>query len=91
MLYGCETWTLTLREKSMLNLFENRVLRRIFELKRDESGQWKRLHYEEPHSVYRLSNINAIKSKILKWAQHVPGIEEGAGILHILTGLTTEK
>ena len=36
VLYGCETWSLTLREDCRLRVFENRVLRRIFEPKRDE-------------------------------------------------------
>ena len=36
VLYGCETWSLTLREKRRLRVFENRVLRRVFGPKRDE-------------------------------------------------------
>ena len=45
VLYGSETWSLTLREESRLKLFENRVLRRIFGPKRDEiTGEWRRLH-----------------------------------------------
>jgi hypothetical protein len=39
VLYGCETWTLTLREEHRLRVFENRVLRRIFRLKRDEKQE----------------------------------------------------
>jgi hypothetical protein len=47
-LYGCETWTLTLREEHRLGVFENRVLRRIFGPKRDEvTGKWRKLHNEE--------------------------------------------
>jgi hypothetical protein len=46
--YGCETWSLTLREEHRLRVFENRVLRRIFGLKRDEmTGEWRKLHNEE--------------------------------------------
>jgi hypothetical protein len=49
VLYECETWSLTLREKHMLRVFENKVLRRIFGPKRDEvTGGWRKLHYEEP-------------------------------------------
>jgi hypothetical protein len=45
VLYGCETWSLTLREECRLRVFENRVLRRIFESKRDEvKGEWRKLH-----------------------------------------------
>jgi hypothetical protein len=48
VLYGCETWSLTLREEHRLRVFENRVLRRIFGHKRDEvTGEWRRLHKEE--------------------------------------------
>jgi hypothetical protein len=48
ILYGCETWSLTLREERRLRVFENRVLRRIFGPKRDEvTGEWRRLHIEE--------------------------------------------
>jgi hypothetical protein len=48
ILYGCETWSVTLREEQKLRVFENRVLRRIFGPKRDEAtGDWRRLHNEE--------------------------------------------
>ena len=52
VLYGCETWSLTLREESRLMVFENRILRRIFGPKRDENGEWRRLHDEVLHSLY---------------------------------------
>jgi hypothetical protein len=45
VLYGCETWSLTLREEHKLRVFENRVLRRIFGRKRDElMAGWRKLH-----------------------------------------------
>ena len=48
VLYGCETWSLTLREERRLRVFENRALRRIFGPRRDEvTGDWRRLHNEE--------------------------------------------
>ena len=48
VLYGCETWSLTLREQRRLRVFENRVLKRIFGPKRyEESGEWRNLHNEE--------------------------------------------
>ena len=48
VLYGCETWSLTLREERRLRVFENRVLRRVFGPKRDEvTGEWRKLHSEE--------------------------------------------
>jgi hypothetical protein len=50
VLYGCETWSVTLREEHRLRVFENRVLRRIFGPKRDEvTGEWRKLHIEELH------------------------------------------
>jgi hypothetical protein len=48
VLYGCETWSLTLREENWLRLLENRVVRRIFGPKRDEvAGEWMKLHNEQ--------------------------------------------
>jgi hypothetical protein len=53
VLYGYETWSLTLREEHRLGVFENRVLRRIFGKKRDEvTGGWRKLHNEELHNLY---------------------------------------
>jgi hypothetical protein len=50
VLFGCETWSLTLREEQRQRVFENRVLRRIFRPKRDEAtGVWRKLHNEEIH------------------------------------------
>ena len=57
VLYGCETWSLTLRGESRLRVFENRILRRIFEPKKCENWEWRRLQNEEFHSLYRSSNI----------------------------------
>jgi hypothetical protein len=58
VLYGRETWSLTLREEQRLRVFENRVLRRIFGPKRDEAtGDWKRLHNEELNGLYSSPNI----------------------------------
>jgi hypothetical protein len=52
-LYGYEAWSLTVREERWLRVFEKRILRRIFGPKRDENGEWRRLHKEELHSLYR--------------------------------------
>jgi hypothetical protein len=53
LLYGCETWSLTLREKHRVGVFENRVLRRIFGPKRDEvTGEWRKLHSGKRHNFY---------------------------------------
>ena len=65
VLYGCETWSLTLREERTLRVFENMVLRRIFGPRRDEvTGEWTRLHNEELNDLYSSSNIvRVIKSR----------------------------
>jgi hypothetical protein len=53
VLYGCETWSFTLRVDHRLGVFENRVLRRLFGPKRDEvTGKWRKLHNEELHDLY---------------------------------------
>ena len=58
VLYGCETWSLTLREEHRLWVSENRVLRRIFVPKRDAvTGEWRKLHNEELSDLYSLPNI----------------------------------
>jgi hypothetical protein len=58
VLYGCETWSLTLSEEQRLRVFGNRVSRRIFGPKKDEAtGEWRRLHNEELNDLYSSSNI----------------------------------
>jgi hypothetical protein len=70
VLYGSETWSLTLREEHRLRVFKNRVLRRIFGLKKDEG--WGKLHNEELHNLYPLPNvIRMINSRRLRWTGHV--------------------
>ena len=69
----------TLREESRLRVFENRIVRQIFGPKRDENGEWRRLHNEELHSLYRSPNIvRGIKYRRLRWAGHVARMEEGS-------------
>jgi hypothetical protein len=52
VLYGCETWSLTLGEEHILRVFENTVLRKIFGPKMEEDGSWRKLHNDELHSLY---------------------------------------
>jgi hypothetical protein len=59
--YGCETWSLTLREEHRLRVFENRVLRRIFGQKRGEvTGEWRKLHNEDLRDLYSSPSISRI-------------------------------
>ena len=69
VLYGCESWSLTSREKSMLRVFENRVLRKICGPKRDEvKGEGRKLHNEELNDLYSSPDIvRVIKSRIMRW------------------------
>jgi hypothetical protein len=78
VLYGCETWSLTLREENILRVFENRVLKRIFGPKKDEvTGEWRKLHNEELHILYSFPNIiRQIKSRRMRWAEHVARMGE---------------
>jgi len=88
VLYGCETWSLTLREERMLRVFENRVLRRIFVPKRDEeTGERRQLHNEELNDLYSSRNtIRMIKSRRMRWIEHVARMGESRGIYRVLVG-----
>jgi hypothetical protein len=58
VVFGCETWSLTLREEHRQRVFENRVLRRIFGPKRDEvTDEWRKLHDKELHDLYSSPSI----------------------------------
>jgi hypothetical protein len=72
VLYGRETWSLTLREERRLRVFENRVLRRIFGTKRDEeTGGWRKLHNEELHNLYLIET--SLKLRLLRHVGEIPG------------------
>ena len=77
VLYGLETWSLTLREEGRLRVLENRVLKRIFGPKRDEvTGERRKLHNEELNDLYcSVNTVRAIKSRI-RWAGHVARMGE---------------
>jgi hypothetical protein len=78
VLYGCETWSLTLREERRLRVFENRVLRKIFGPKREEVGSCRILHIDELHDLYSSPNIvRVIKSRRMRWAGHVARMGRG--------------
>jgi hypothetical protein len=83
VLYGCETWSLTLREERRL-----RVLRRVFGPKRSEvTGEWRKLHNEELSDLYSLPNIvRVVKSRRMRWAGHIARMGEGRGVYRVLVG-----
>jgi len=86
--YGCETWSLTLREERKLRVFENMVLRRIFGPRRVEvTEEWRRLHNEELNDLYCSPNIvRVIKSRRMRWAGHLARMREERGVYRILVG-----
>ena len=88
VLYGCETWSLTLREERRLRVFENRVLRKVFGPKRDEvTGEWRKLHNEELNDQYSLPNIvRVVKSRRMRRAGHVARMGEDRGVQRVLVG-----
>jgi hypothetical protein len=88
VLYGSETWPLTLREEHRLRVFENRVIRKIFGPKRDEvTGVWRKLHNEELHGLYSSPSIfRVMKARRMRWAGHVARMREVRGAYSILVG-----
>ena len=73
VLYGCETWSLTLREEHRLRVLENKVPRKIFAAMRDEiTVEWRKLHITEVHTLNSSSYIiRNLKSRRLRWAGNV--------------------
>jgi hypothetical protein len=88
ILYGCKTWSLTLREEHRLRVFETRMLRRIFGPKRDEvTGGWRKLHNEELHGSYSSPSIvRVMKARRMRWAGHVARMGVVRGAYNTLVG-----
>jgi hypothetical protein len=88
VLYGCETWSVTLREGHRLRVFGNRVLRGIFGPKRDEvTGERRKLHSGELHNLYSSPDIvRQIESRRMRWAGHVERMGEGRNLYRVLVG-----
>ena len=94
VLYGCETWSLTLREDCRLRVIENRILRLIFGPKRNENGEYSRLHNEELRGFYCSPNtsiVRVIKFRRLKWGGHVPRMKEGRSSFKTITDKPSKK
>ena len=88
VLYGCKTRSLTLREEQRSMVFENKVLRKIFVVKRDEiTGEWRKLHNAELHALYSSPNIiRQLKWGRLKWALHTSHMEQCRNAYRVLVG-----
>ena len=87
VLYGCETWSLTLREEHRLRVFENKVLRRVFGPRRDKvTGEWRKLHNKELSDLYSLPNIVRVVKSRMRWAGHVARMGQGRGVYRVLVG-----
>jgi hypothetical protein len=91
VLYGCETWSLTLREECRLRVFENRMLRRIFGPKRDEvTGEWRRLHDEELYVLCSHQMLFGCPKLRLRRVQHVTCRGERKDAYRVLMGKLSE-
>jgi hypothetical protein len=87
VLYGCETWSLTLKEEHRLRVFDNRVQRRIFGLKRDEvMGEWRKPHNKELRDLYSLPSIIRIIKSRRRWAGHVAHMGKKRNAYRLLVG-----
>jgi len=84
---------LTLREERRLKVFENRVLRRIFDPKKDEATwEWRKLHNEWLNDLYSSPNVvRVIKSRTMKWAGHEARMGERRGVYRVLVGKPDRK
>jgi hypothetical protein len=92
VLYGCETWSLTLREEHRLRVFKNSVLRRIFGPGSDEvTGGWRKLHNEEHHDLYSLPSIIRIIKSSMRWARFVAQIGGEEEHVQVIGWKTREK
>ena len=78
---------MALREKRRLRVSENRVLRRIIRPKRDElTGEWRKLHNEEPNDLSSTNIFRVIKLRRMRWVGHVARMGERRGVCRVLVG-----
>jgi hypothetical protein len=88
VLYGCDTWSLILREEHRLTVFENRALRKIFgPMRYKVTGKWRKLHNEKLYDLYSSPNIIlVIRSRGMRWARHVARRRNRRGASRVLKG-----
>jgi hypothetical protein len=93
ILFGCEIWSLTLREEHRLRVFKNKVRRRIFGPKREKvTGGWRKLHNEELRDLYSSpSIIRIINSRRMRWAGHVARMGKKINAYRLLVGKARRK
>jgi hypothetical protein len=92
VLYGCETWSLTVREEHKLKVFENRMLRRIFGPKKDGvKGGWRKLHNEELHNLYSSPSVIRIMKSRRMCAELVARMGEKRNVYRLLVGKSEGK
>ena len=92
VLYGCETWSMTLRKERRLRVCGNRVLRKIFGPKKDKvTREWRKLHNEELNYLYcSANNVRMIKLRTIRWVGHVASMCEIRGVYNVLVGKPEE-
>ena len=90
VLYGCETWSVTMGEEHRLTVFENRVVTNIFGPKRGEvTGEWRKLHNEELYDMYcSLNIIRVTKSRRRRGAGHVACMGDRIGTHRVSVGIS---
>jgi hypothetical protein len=87
VLYRCETWSLTLRMEHRLRVFEWQGAEEIWSKRGEGTGGWRKLHKEELHNLYSSpSVIRMIKSRRMRWIEHVARMREKRNAYRILVG-----
>jgi hypothetical protein len=87
VLYGYETWSLTLREKHRLRVFENRMFRRISGPNKDEETDgWRKQHNKELCNLYSSPSIIRMNKTRMRWEKHVARMGEKRNANRVLVG-----